>query len=357
MALTYAQDVLDCTGRFVGTQNCGDGEQVSHGPGYMHIKQDTLTGALAAAIEYVVKPTSSNWQYTADLGVTDTVNVTITVDGPYFSSLPAVAGIQPRGLPAEFDLEWIGMNWTLVSWGVDKALSSSMTLAEGEGIRLFQEQTIRAEHSDSTGSYNVRATSAVEALFVPARDHLWPGHYVGTWTAADGRTDRATVTLSHFANWDRRPQAAHLTAHLHGFTTTCPPHGTLPNSPFQVFLGGAIVGTEVVEFGTNTSWFYAGCHVSSRQDTPPACGFPYDYETFRMTMDRQTRTVDMYMILDCGDFGSVRVDLDDANMNGPSWDLYELHHSSVATDGVSRVPESAEEYEPPQASREDAGRA
>lgn len=44
-----------------------------------------------------------------------------------------------------------------------------------------------------------------------------------------------------------------------------------------------------------------------------------------MTMDRETRTVDMCMILDCGDFGSVRVDLDDADMNGRSWDLYELN--------------------------------
>ena len=326
LALTYTQDVLECTGRFVGTQSCGDGEQVSHGPGYMHIKQDTLTGALAAAIEYVVKPTSWNWQYAADLGITDTVNVTITVDGPYFSSLPAVAGVQPRGLPAEFDLEWIGMNWTLSPYGTDKALSASMTLTEGEGIRLVQEQAIREEFADSTGSYNVRFTSAVEALFVPTRDHLWPGHYVGTWTAADGRIDRATVTLSHFADFDSRPSAAHVTAYLHGFTT-CPNPG---NGPFRVFLGGAVFGTEQVGFGTNMSQFYAGCHPGGVWPWPaPACGFPYDFDTFRMTMDRETRTVDMYMILDCGDLGSVRVDLDDADMNGRSWDLYELNQARM----------------------------
>lgn len=322
LTLTHTQEVLECTGRFVETQSCWDGEQVSRGPGYLNIRQDTLTGEVAAALEYVVKSESGDVQVAADLGISDTVKVTLTIDGPYVARLPALAGVQPRGLPAEFDLEWIGMNITLASYGFDKSLSASMTLAEGEGIRLSQEETIREEFADSTGSFNVRFTSAVEALFVPARDHLWPGHYVGTWTAADGRTDRATVTLSHFAYWDSKPEAAHVTAHLHGFTT-CPTKPGYEQRPFQVFLGGAVFGTQL-GFGTNTSRFYAGCPTSSHPPPTPVCGFPFDYETFRMTMNEGARTVDMYLILDCGDYGSVRVDLEDADMNGKDWRLYEL---------------------------------
>lgn len=181
----------------------------------MHIKQDTLTGALAAAIEYFVKPTSWNWQYAADLGITDTVNVTITVDGPYFSSLPAVAGVQPRGLPAEFDLEWIGMNWTLSPYGTDKALSASMTLAEGEGIWLAQEQAIREEFADSTGSYTVRFTSAVEALFVPPATTCGPA----TMSAHGrrrmaGSTARPSRCCSPWAGQSGKPGAAVLSGQV-----------------------------------------------------------------------------------------------------------------------------------------------
>jgi len=324
LALIANQEVLSCTGRFVGTLSCHPYEQVSRGPGYMHVKQDTTTGEIAAAVEYVVEGGSGDFEPVADLGISDTVNVTITVKGPYFSSLPAVAGVQPRGLPAEFDLEWIGLNLTMSPHGFDKALSASMSLLEGEGIRLQQEQTIREEHTDSTGSYSIRYTSRIEALFVPTQDHLWPGHYVGTWTAADGRTDRATVTLSHFANWDERPTAGHVTAYLHEFTS-CPTKPGYQQEPFRVLLGGGVGGSERVEFGTNTSRFYAGCPGSAITfGTPSACGFPSDYDTFRMTMARETRTVDMYMILDCGDYGSVRVDLEDAVMNGQDWYLYEL---------------------------------
>ena len=318
--LTYKQEVLSCTGRFVRTLSCWEGEQVSRGPGYMHLKQDTTTGGIAAALEYFVKAASGDGQVAGDLGISDTVKITITVDGPYFSSLPALAGIQPRGLPAEFDLEWIGMNWTLSPHGTDKALTASMSLIEGEGIRLIQHQTLREEFADSTGSYNVRFTSSVEALFVPTHDHLWPGHYIGTWTAAGGRTDRATVTLSHFVDWDKRPHSAHLTAFLHSFAE-CE-----NRQLFQASVGGAVFGTQQVAFGTTSSTWRAGCP-SSTSAVPMDCPFPADHETFRMTMDRETRTVDMYMILDCGELGTVRVDLEDADMNGRSWDLYDKGYS------------------------------
>lgn len=318
----FKQEVLECTGWYVkNSQNCADGEWVWRGPAYLNIRQDTLTGEVDAAVEWIVKaPSGDASRIAADLGLSDTLNVGITISGPYNPALMPVAGVQPRGLPAEFDLEWIAGG---KSYGLDKSLVASMTLTEGEGIRLFQEEKFRVEHEDSIGSYNTRVTETIEALFVPAHDDLWPGHYIGLWTAADGRTGRATVTLSHFANHDMRPFAAELTAWLHDFAD-CPTKPGYRQPLFQAFYGGYVFGERLGFGGFDPARFYAGCQPISRVDATPACAFVDDLDLFRMTMNRETRTVDMYMILDCGDFGSVRVDLEDADMNGLSWELYEL---------------------------------
>lgn len=316
----FSEEVVSCTGRFVGTLSCNGGDYGWRGPAYMQVRQDTITGLIEGAFEYIGRDYYEA-DVAGDLGITDTVTVTITISGPYVSGLLTFQGTQPRGVPEdgfpvvmpEYDM---GCHQTTVS------RSETIQLVPKEGVWVSSRITCEEQFADSTGSYHIRVAYGGEGLFRPAREAFWPGYYAGEWSLG-GRHGLATVTLSHVAHWFRiRPEGAILTVTFHGWDP-CE-----AGKPFQVSGGGGTLWRRDgdAEFGFDSSLWRGGkCPgdefdpPQNHGDPPPArCAFPFDHPDFSMLLRTDTRLANMSLTLDCGAWGVVNVKLEDAPMTAPS---------------------------------------
>ncbi len=310
----FSEEVVSCTGRFVGTLTCYEGDYGWRGPAYMQVRQDTVTGLIEGAFEYIGRDYYDADVAGGDLGISDTVDVTITISGPYVSGLLTFQGRQPRGVP-EDGFTVVMPEYEMGCYQTTVSRSETIRLIPKEGVWVSSRITCEDQFADSTGSYHKRVTYGGEGLFRPAKEPFWPGYYAGEWSLGD-RRGLATVTLSHVAHWFRTsPEGAVLEVTFHGWDP-CE-----AERPFR-WSGTGETGWQTdgnAEFSFDPSGWDGRCN-RSLSESPGPCIVPAD---FAMVLRAETRVADMSLILDCGEWGDLSVNLDDAPMTAPSPGLVE----------------------------------